>query len=80
MKKEPDSYKILDSGRILLAASKCGCQQCNEMLDLVAPEYILVSVRFAKLANENPGLMFKILIEEWDRNDILRRLPELYSI
>jgi hypothetical protein len=74
-----DAEILLASGNTLLAAHKCGCERCVAIIDSVDQNFVLVATRFAGLAHKNPGLMFTILIEEWDRNKIIENIPELYS-
>lgn len=74
-----DADNLLKSGRVLIASYKCQCQQCLSIINSVDKEFALVAARFAMLANKKPGLVFKVLIEEWDRNKIIEELPELYE-
>jgi hypothetical protein len=78
MNKEPDAIILLDAGRTLAAALECKCEECLDLMLTVDIEFIKVSTRYAQLAKRNPGLMFKILVEEWDKDRILEELPMLY--
>ena len=78
MKKEPDAIVLLDAGRTLTAALDCKCEECLDLILSVDYDFITVSTRYAQLAKSNPGLMFRIITEEWDRDKILEKLPMLY--
>jgi len=79
MNKMTDPEKLLESGIVLNEAMKCGCDTCIEMLIQIDSDFVQISSRFANMRKTNPKLMFKILIEEWDRLKILQELPELYN-
>lgn len=74
-----DADTLLTAGKTLLAAQKCNCDKCKEFLDGMDIDFVTVSTRFAQIANKDPGKMFKILIEEWDRDRIIVSMPELYT-
>lgn len=74
-----DAELLLHSGKALIASYKCRCSTCINMINGVNIEFATVATRFAILANKKPGLVFKILAEEWDRTRILHELPELYE-
>lgn len=74
-----DAELLLYSGRTLIASYRCQCQACLRIINGVNEEFAVVAARFAVLANKKPGLVFKILVEEWDRTRILNELPELYE-
>lgn len=74
-----DAELLLYTGKALLASYKCQCSTCLKMINGTNAEFAVVAARFAMLANKKPGLVFKILAEEWDRNRILHELPELYE-
>ena len=77
MTKESDAECLLKAGMVLNEARKCGCD--TKMIISTDSDFLSVSTRFAKIKKTNPGLLFKMLAEEWDRERILTELPELYS-
>jgi hypothetical protein len=78
MKKDPDAIILLDAGRTLKAALDCECEACLDLVLTVDIEFVKISTRYARIAVSNPGLMFKMIIEEWDKDRILEELPALY--
>jgi hypothetical protein len=77
----PDSEveTIIKAGRILIDAGKCLCPECVEILDNLDEDFYKVSTRLYRLTKTNPGLVYKILTEEWSKTEILEKLPELYE-
>lgn len=79
MTKESDAECLLKAGMVLNEARKCGCDICTKMIISTDSDFLSVSTRFARIKKTNPGLLFKMLAEEWGRERILTELPELYS-
>jgi len=70
---------MLNAGTALSEARKCGCEICTKIIISTDSDFLSVSIRFAGIKKTNPGLLFKMLVEEWDRDRILTELPELYD-
>lgn len=80
-KDEPisDAEALLVSGCVMHQCLRCECEDCKNTLKSIDPDFLMVCTRYYNLKKKNPGLMFKMLVEDWNRDKILESLPELYQ-